>query len=102
MSKLPTLENLQRRIDKIEAETIESKGDADNTYSSGTAETANIAWNVVSGATVGILGGYGLDFWLHTSPIFLIAGFFLGFAGGVYALVRKSQASDTNTKNDTV
>lgn len=86
--ELPTLENLQERINRLAHGDTRKQEDDANETSSTLAQTAQQAWGVVSGASVGILGGYGLDYWLHTSPIFLIAGMFAGFGAGVFALVR--------------
>ena len=55
-------------------------------------------WTRLSGAGVefavalglGAAGGYGLDRWLCTSPWLLIVGVFLGFAVGLFILVRAS------------
>ena len=55
-------------------------------------------WTRLSGAGVefavalglGAAGGYGLDRWLGTSPWLLIVGVFLGFAVGLFILVRAS------------
>lgn len=38
------------------------------------------------------LGGWGLDAWLGTLPIFLIVGLFAGFAGGLWHILRRSAA----------
>ena len=34
--------------------------------------------------------GYKLDQWLNSSPWFLLAGFFVGFAGMVYIVVKET------------
>ena len=53
-------------------------------------------WHKLSGAGVefavavglGAAAGYGLDKWLSTAPWLLIAGVFLGFAAGLFVLIR--------------
>jgi F0F1-type ATP synthase assembly protein I len=42
------------------------------------------------GVTVALLslGGYALDNWTGTSPLFLLIGVGLGFAGGLISLIR--------------
>ena len=34
--------------------------------------------------------GYKLDEWLKTSPWFLLAGFFIGFAGMIYLVIKEA------------
>ena len=89
--QLPTLEKLQQDISNAAATKAGNNGttDTDEASARTTARAASLAWSVISGASVGIFGGYGIDRWLNTSPIFLLVGFFVGFATGVYALMRK-------------
>ena len=55
-------------------------------------------WHKLSGAGVefavaiglGAAAGYGLDKWLGTTPWLLIVGVFVGFAVGMFLLVRAS------------
>jgi len=53
-----------------------------------------LAGGLFSGAAVGGVSGYFLDRWLGTSPLFLIGCFFLGFAAGLYSLMREVGKSD--------
>lgn len=47
------------------------------------------------GVTVALLslGGYALDRWAGTSPLFLLVGVGLGFAGGLISLLRHVPAA---------
>lgn len=47
------------------------------------------------GVTVALLalGGYALDRWAGTLPLFLLVGVALGFAGGLISLVRQVPAA---------
>lgn len=38
------------------------------------------------------LGGWALDMWLGSLPIFLIVGLFAGFGGGLWHILRRSAA----------
>lgn len=55
-----------------------------------------VSIELVSGVAVGFLFGFWLDRLLGTSPLFLIAFLFLGFAGGFWNILRefKKQPSD--------
>ena len=92
---LPSLDSLQRRIDDTHIKSertgkgTEEQDEASRAAQSGLAEITRLAWGLMSGAVVGCGGGYGLDRWLGTSPLFLIAGFFIGFAAGLYNLMRQ-------------
>ena len=55
-------------------------------------------WHRLSGAGVefavavglGAAAGYGLDKWLDTAPWLLVAGVFVGFAAGLFVLIKAS------------
>lgn len=85
---LPSLDTLQQRID--EAKSQQGKGIKDDKPEPPGAfgKAMNLAGGLVSGAALGAISGYYLDRWLDVSPLFLITCFFLGFAGGLYNLVR--------------
>lgn len=65
------------------------------------ATAGTIGLHMVSGPIVGFAIGYGLDYWLETSPWFKLAFFLIGIIAGfknVYddsrRLLRKMQAED--------
>ena len=98
---LPSLGALQRKIDDADTgpNGVKKGGSgSDRASGEGMAKAMGMAWSMVSGATVGIIGGYLLDGWLNTSPIFIITGFFLGFAAGLYALMRQIGQDETPAK----
>ena len=44
---------------------------------------ARVGVELLSALIVGLGIGWALDRWLHTSPLFLVVGVFLGGAGGI-------------------
>ena len=60
------------------------------------ANTGVIGLHLVSGPAVGFAIGYGIDYWLHTSPWGKLIFLFIGIAAGFRAaLVSKSRISQT-------
>jgi ATP synthase protein I len=49
----------------------------------------NIATDLVSGVLVGLAGGFYLDKWLDTKPLFIIICLFLGIAAGFRMIWRE-------------
>ncbi|MCL4474063.1 MAG: AtpZ/AtpI family protein [Actinobacteria bacterium] len=47
-----------------------------------------IASYLVGGVALGTISGLGLDYLLHTTPLFLIVGVFAGFAAGLYGIYK--------------
>lgn len=43
---------------------------------------------LVGGVALGTASGLGLDYLLHTTPLFLIVGVFAGFAAGLYGIYK--------------
>lgn len=43
---------------------------------------------LVGGVALGTISGLGLDYLLHTTPLFLIVGVFAGFAAGLYGIYK--------------
>jgi len=54
-----------------------------------------IAWVVAAGGA-----GYLLDRWLHMAPIFMLAGGMLGFAIGMWDLVKRLSREQQREKGD--
>ena len=56
---------------------------------------ANQAWKMVTelvaGLVIGLCIGYGLDFVLGTTPIFLVLFILMGFAAGVNVMLRSAR-----------
>jgi F0F1-type ATP synthase assembly protein I len=92
---LPSPQALQRQIDEAKShagmdqhDTISGNGGA------GMGQGMQAAGEFIAGAGIGSVCGYFLDRSLQTSPIFLVIGFVLGFAAGVYGMIRR--AKNTN------
>jgi F0F1-type ATP synthase assembly protein I len=47
-----------------------------------------VTFYLLGGVTLGTVCGLGLDYLLHTTPLFLIAGIFVGFAVGLYGVYK--------------
>jgi len=45
-------------------------------------------WKLVGGAVFGVLGGYFLDKWLHTTPWILVGLSVVGISVGFYGFIR--------------
>lgn len=80
------LQGLQQKIDTAKA-SIDNDNPDDSTQSMGRAMSLGV--ELVAGVLVGSLIGYGLDYWFHTMPLFLIICFFLGVAAGFRNLLRE-------------
>jgi F0F1-type ATP synthase assembly protein I len=47
---------------------------------------AGVGFYFAAAALLPILGGVALDGWLHTSPVFVLVGLFVGLAAGAAAV----------------
>lgn len=50
---------------------------------------ADLGLNFIISILICAAGGYGLDNLLNTPPLFMLLGFFLGFAAGMYVIWQK-------------
>ncbi len=50
--------------------------------------------------TVGVLGGLWLDKKIHTTPLFLLIGFFFGATAGFWSIYRTVYLKDRKDKNE--
>ena len=96
--QLPSLEQLQQRIDK--AKGLKGKGKRDSSSSSGqnADQAMRLGVELVSGVAVGSIAGFLLDRWLHTLPLFFIICFFLGAAAGFRNMVREAGRTADHTE----
>ncbi len=92
----PSLDALQRKIDKVKPTGDEEPDSA--AQSSGNGQMMRAGVDLVAGAAVGTFCGYYLDRWLDTTPWFLIICFFLGFAAGFRNLMRDVDKAGNETK----
>ena len=83
---LPSLDALQRKIDKVKPES-ENEPSAESTSSS-LGKAMRLGTDLLAGVGIGGVLGYFIDRTFDTSPIFLIVFFFLGFAAGVRNILR--------------
>jgi F0F1-type ATP synthase assembly protein I len=60
----------------------------------------NLGFELAVGAILGFSFGYYLDKKLHTTPLFLILGVFLGAAAGFLSIYRTVYHRDDNKRND--
>ena len=88
---LPSLDSLQHKIDEVRAHEAAGKHheSAETVNTKQQNLTAQLAGGIAAGAAVGCGLGYLADLGLNTSPIGLIIGFFIGFAAGLYNLMRE-------------
>jgi len=94
-SKLPPdarLESLDERLDRAqrrEAEKASSKVQDDPTYRVGQLVLSQLIGGPLGGGILGWL----LDRWLGTAPWLMLGLLFLGFAGGMFNVIRISNDS---------
>ncbi len=50
-----------------------------------------VGWYVAASVVIGIVGGYFVDGWLGTTPVFIIVGVILGTTVAFYGLYRMVQ-----------
>ena len=84
---LPSLEQLQRDIDK--AKPPERNGER-RASSDAVNKAMRMGVEFVAGIAVGSVIGYLLDRWLGTMPWFFVACFFLGAAAGFKNMLREA------------
>ncbi len=65
----------------------------------GLAELSAIGMTLVVATVVGLAGGYFLDRWLGTSPLFTIGGLLLGIAAGFVNLFRSVKAAERDMED---
>ena len=59
------------------------------------ARYSQLAFTLPAAAVIGLLIGYGLDHWLHTTWLYL-AGLLLGIVAGFVELIRTVTSSGTD------
>ena len=90
--KDPSLTNLSQKLDQVKARKIKSPTERKPLGS------ANLGWRMiielVIGMLLGIVLGFGLDYFFETKPLFLIIMSLFGFAGGVKTMMRTAKELD--------
>ncbi len=89
--RLPSLEELQAKIDKIKKPAKSSSG---SSPSADISQAMRLVIDLAAGALVGAVFGYFLDRWLGTLPLFALIGLFLGMAAGIKNMMRSAELID--------
>src|SRR5687768_5319 len=96
---LPSLGNLQERIDEAKRRQADKEPEADEPVSAGDAMRMGL--ELVAGVAVGSTFGYFVDQWLGTMPLFFIICFFLGAAAGFMNMIREAKGKpEEGSKKD--
>ena len=101
--RLPSLDKLQAKIDRIRGKNQDTPDSASDDMSYAVRLTTDLAAGVIMG--VGI--GYLIDLFFSTIPLFMILGLFLGGAAGVKNMMRSAKIidkklSEQRTDNDNI
>ncbi len=89
--RLPSLDRLQAKIDKIKkSQPTDSKDSSGADMSHAVRLIIDLASGVIMGTGV----GYFIDKWLETTPLFMIAGLFFGMVAGVKNMLRSAELID--------
>lgn len=94
---LPSLESLQRKIDRVKGDKSEPR--AQNPHDE-LSKAMRLSIDLVAGVGVCVTAGYLADRWLGTMPWCMIGGVFLGMIVGVRNMMRSSEAMDKETEEE--
>jgi|CXWL01.1.fsa_nt_gi ATP synthase protein I len=97
-NRLPSLDKLQAKIDKIKGS---KPTDSKDSSGADMSQAVRLVIDLASGVLVGVGFGYLLDGWINTSPWCVIAGLFLGVAAGVRNMMRSAELIDKKLNNRT-
>lgn len=88
-----SLTEIDKRLRALRAEAAEKAvaGGGRGRPEQGIGLAFRIGVELVSALIVGLVIGFGLDYWLGTKPWFLIVFFFLGAAAGVLNVYRATR-----------
>ena len=87
------LAELGRRLDETRAQR-ETRQDRPGGRSGALVLAIRAVSELVAAVLVGGVIGWGLDWWLGTSPVLLLIFFLFGFAAGVVNVVRATQTKN--------
>lgn len=89
--RLPALDKLQAKIDKIRKPEQSASGLYDTKDMS---QAVRLIIDLVAGVIMGVGFGYLLDRWFDTLPLFMIIGLFIGMAAGVKNMIISAEVID--------
>jgi ATP synthase protein I len=89
----PEAKDFAKRLQTLRSEVKQESGDGPG--SGGVPQTAagwvlRLSVELAAGLVVGGVIGWGLDYWLGTSPLMLIVFFLLGATAGIYTVIRSA------------
>ena len=84
---LPSLEALEQKIAKAKPR----EGDDASEMPSYVGYATRFTTDLIGGLLVGALVGYGVDYWFHTNPWFMLVGICLGLAAGIRNMMRTAK-----------
>ncbi|TGM38188.1 AtpZ/AtpI family protein [Leptospira biflexa] len=74
--------------------TIDPKKPSPNQGDKSPMAMAGAGFEFVSSITLFVLGGYYLDDYLKSEPLWLLVGFFLGFVFAFYSLIKRAKENE--------
>ena len=89
--RLPSLDKLQAKIDKIKGIKPVASSSSSNADMS---QAVRLIIDLMAGVIMGVGCGYLLDKWLDTIPLFMIIGLFFGMAAGVKNMIISAKLID--------
>lgn len=90
-TKLPSLEKLQAKIDKIKG--VKPADDKANNRED-MSRAVRLIIDLAAGVIMGVAVGYFVDIWAETLPLFMIIGLFFGMAAGVKNMIKSAELID--------
>ncbi|WP_411816291.1 AtpZ/AtpI family protein [Hyphococcus sp. DH-69] len=93
----PSLDEFSERLDRMRG-----TGKVPNANASGPAwgRALRVSSDLLAGLIVGGFLGWGLDYWLGTSPWLLLLGLGLGFAAGLRNMMRTLKEDTEQSSGD--
>jgi ATP synthase protein I len=98
----PEPQDFAKRLQTLRSEVKPESGEGPG--SGGVPQTAagwvlRLSVELAAGLVVGGVIGWGLDYWLGTSPLLLIVFFLLGATAGIYTVIRSAMQLNRDAAN---
>ena len=98
----PEPQDFAKRLQALRSEVKPESGEG--LGSGGVPQTAagwvlRLSVELAAGLVVGGVIGWGLDYWLGTSPLLLIVFFLLGATAGIYTVIRSAMQLNRDAAN---